>query len=155
MVENSQTKEIISVDFAVGGTHDFKLFKNSKIKIHKNCVLDVDSGYQGAKNTHKNTNLPIKKKRKPKQSKEEKKKAKKQKLTKAERRKAKLLLLSKEDRLKNKELAKNRVGIEHQNRKFKIFKIVQQTYRSHTKFGMRVTLIATLINANIFFFNIL
>jgi Transposase DDE domain len=150
VVQNATTKGIICLDFSKGGDHDFKLFKESKLHIHNECFADVDSGYQGIANLHKNVNIPKKKARRPNQTKEEKKKAKK--LSKAEKKQAKLLLLSKEDRLNNTKLATQRVGIEHINRQMKIFKIIQQTYRSHQRFGMRATLIAAFINANLFFF---
>lgn len=114
--------------------------------------MNVDSGYQGIADLHINTNIPKKKARRPNQTKEEKKKAKKNKLSKAERKQAKLLLLSKEDRLNNKNLATQRVGIEHINRQLKVFKIIQQTYRSHQRFEMRATLVAAFVNANLFFF---
>lgn len=152
VVQNATTKGIICLDFAKGGNHDFKLFKDSKLHIHNECVADVDSGYQGIADLHKRVNIPKKKARRPNQTKEEKKKAKNIKLSKAERKQAKLLLLSKEDRLNNKKLATQRVGIEHINRQLKVFKIIQQTYRSHQRFEMRATLIATFVNANLFFF---
>ena len=152
VVQNASTKGIICLDFAKGGEHDFKLFKKSKLHIHSKCFTDVDLGYQGIADLHANVNIPKKKARRPNQTKEEKKKAKNNKLSKAERKQAKLLLLSKEDRLNNKKLATQRVGIEHINRQLKVFKIIQQTYRSHQKFGMRATLIATFINENLFFF---
>lgn len=150
VVDNADTKEIICLDFANGGEHDFKLFKASKLFIHKKCHINVDSGYQGIADLYASVNIPKKKARRPNQTKEEKKRVKN--LSKVEKKQAKLLLLSKENRSNNKKLAIQRVGIEHTNRKFKIFKIIQQTYRSHQRFGMRATLIATLINANLFFF---
>lgn len=140
------------MDFAKGGIHDFKLFKDSNLHIHNKCCVDVDSGYQGIAGLHTNTNIPKKKARRPNRTKEEKKKAKKKESSRAERKQAGLLLLSKEDRLNNKKLATQRVGIEHINRKLKIFKIIKQTYRSHQRFGMRATLVAAFVNANLFFF---
>ncbi len=128
------------------------MFKDSKLRIYSKCVVDVDSGYQGIADIHKHVNIPKKKAKRPNQTKEEKKKAKNIKLRKAERKQAKLLLLSKEDRLNNKKLATQRVGIEHINRQLKVFKIIQQTYRSHQRFEMRAILIATFVNANLSFF---
>lgn len=150
VVQNADTKEIICLDFANGGEHDFKLFKTSKLFIHNKCCANVDSGYQGIATLYPSVNIPKKKARRPNQTKEEKKKAKK--LSKTEKKQAKLLLLSKEDRANNKKLATQRVGIEHINRQLKIFKIIQQTYRSHQRFGLRATLIAAFVNANLFFF---
>ena len=149
VVDNADTDEIICLDFAKGGEHDFKLFKASRLLIHNKCRINVDSGYQGIADLYPSVNIPKKKARRPNQTKEEKKRVKN--LSKVEKKQAKLLLLSKEDRSNNKKLATQRVGIEHTNRKFKIFRIIQQTYRSHQRFGMRAMLIATLINANLFF----
>ena len=152
VVQNATTKGIICLDFAKGSNHDFKLFKDSKLHIHSKCLTNVDSGYQGIADLYTNVNIPKKKAKKPNQTKEEKKIAKNNKLSKAEKKQAKLLLLSKEDRVNNKKLASQRVGIEHVNRQLKVFKIIQQTYRSHQRFGMRATLVAAFVNANLFFF---
>jgi hypothetical protein len=150
VVQNADTKEVICLDFANGGKHDFNLFKKSQLSIAHKCCINVDLGYQGIADLYPSVHIPKKKARRPNQTKEEKKKAKK--LSKAEKKQAKLLLLSKEDRSNNKKLATQRVEIEHINRQFKIFKIIQQTYRNHQKFGLRAMLIASLVNANLFFF---
>lgn len=57
--------------------------------------------------------------------------------------------LTKEDKKKNKKLAQERIGIEHTNRKVKIFRIMKHTYRNHKKFELRATLIAAFHNANL------
>lgn len=152
VVQNSTTSKIICLDFSNGSTHDFKLLKESHLNVHSKCSIDTDLGYQGIESIYKNVNIAKKKAKKPKQTKEEKKASKNKKLSKKERKEASLLRLSKKDRLNNKELASQRIGIEHVNRKFKVFKIVQQTYRSHTKFQMRAIVIASFINANLCFF---
>ena len=59
--------------------------------------------------------------------------------------------LTKEDKKENRQLAKERISIEHTNRKMKIFRIVKEVYRNHTKFGIRATLIAAISNANLTF----
>jgi DDE superfamily endonuclease len=110
------------VNFEKGSCHDFQLYKKTKLRIHPNIKQKVDSGYMGANKIHSNTSLP-------------KKNTKKQKLTKQQKK-------------ENKELAKQRVPIEHANGKCKVFKIVENRYRSHSRFGLRVTLIAAIINAN-------
>jgi len=71
---------------------------------------------------HKNTVLPVKNSKKHKLTKEEKK--------------------------QNRELAKERVHIEHINAKYKVFKLIENRYRSHSRLGLRATLIACFINAN-------
>jgi hypothetical protein len=122
MVIDAQTKQIISVHFAKGACHDFKLYKKTKLRIHPDIIQKTDSGYLGADKIHPNTQLP-------------KKNSKHHKLTKTEKK-------------ENRQLAKQRVPIEHENAKLKVFKIAQNHYRSHSRFGLRITLIATFINAN-------
>ena len=64
---------------------------------------------------------------------------------------SKLHPLTKNDKKQNRQKAKERVGIEHTNRKFKIFRIFKETYRNHKKFDMRATLIAAFHNANLIY----
>lgn len=52
---------MIATEFGKGKKHDFRLFKESKIKIHPDKQVNVDSGYQGIQNIHKKSQLPIKK----------------------------------------------------------------------------------------------
>lgn len=50
----------------------------------------------------------------------------------------------------NKELASNRIPIEHTNRMIKIFNILKYPYRNKQKrFGLRVNLIAAIYNKNL------
>ncbi len=65
---------MIAVDFSVGKTHDFNLFKKSKLLLSKFTKILTDSSYQGIQNLHDNTELPQKKKRGKKLSKEDQKK---------------------------------------------------------------------------------
>ena len=51
MVANQQTGEILCTFFGQGGSHDFKIFKLSKLKIKAECICLGDKGYQGIKNT--------------------------------------------------------------------------------------------------------
>lgn len=62
---------------------------------------------------------------------------------------SKLCPLTKNDKKQNRQKAKERIGIEHTNRRFKIFRIVKETYRNHKRFDMRATLISALHNANL------
>ena len=127
MVEDAYTKQIICLDFAAGSHHDFDLYKHSKLKIHPDIKQKVDKGYVGMLKLHENTAIPFKK--------------------------TKLNPLTKEQKKFNRELAKQRVPIEHVNRKLKIFKMLQQAYRSHSRFNLRATLIAAFCNANLLFTN--
>ena len=122
-MEDVHTKRILCLDFAAGSHHDFDLYKQSKLKIHPAIKQKVDKGYLGVLKLHENTAIPFKK--------------------------TKLNLLTKEQKKYNRELAKQRVPIEHTNRKLKIFKLLQQAYRSHSRFNLRATLIATFCNANL------
>jgi len=55
--------------------------------------------------------------------------------------------LSQEDKRQNKQLAQQRIIIEHINRKLKIFRILSEKYRNRRKrFGLRFNLIAGLYN---------
>lgn len=90
--------------------------------MHPDMEQKLDSGYQGAQKLHAHTCLPYKKSKNHK--------------------------LTKQQKQYNKQLAKERVAIEHINANFKVFKLLENRYRSHTRFGLRVTLIAALINAN-------
>lgn len=123
MVEDADTKRIICLDFAAGSHHDFDLCKKSKLKIHPDIKQKVDKGYVGILKLHENTAIPFKK--------------------------TKLHPLTKEQKKNNRELAKQRVPIEDSHRKLKIFKLLQQAYRSHSRFNLRATLIATFCNANL------
>ncbi len=105
----------------MGKEHDFKIFKKSRLPLNEKIKCLVDKGYQGILKIHKLTDIP-------------KKKTKKIKLTKEEKR-------------KNRELNRQRIVIEHVNRKIKIFKILSEKYRNKRKrFGLRFNLIAGIYN---------
>lgn len=55
--------------------------------------------------------------------------------------------LTKEERKYNRNLAKQRILIEHVNRRCKIFRIVKETYRGkHKNYGKTWKIIAGLVN---------
>ncbi len=121
LVVNQQTLEIICYVNGVGKEHDFKIFKKSRLPLSEKIKCLVDKGYQGILKIHKLSEIP-------------KKKTKKRKLTKDEKR-------------KNRELNRQRIVIEHVNRKVKIFKILSEKYRNKRKrFGLRFNLIAGIYN---------
>jgi len=102
-------------------THDFKLYKQSKLPLPQMLRVCVDTGYLGILNLHENSEMPKKK--------------------------TKLNPLSKEDKLENKKKSSKRIPIEHINAKIKAFKIVAHKYRNRRKrFGLRFNLICALIN---------
>ena len=101
------TRAILSVAMGKGQQHDFSVFKDSRLLLYPDVRLLADSGYQGMHKLHKNSILPVKKKKgQP---------------------------LSAEDKAHNKALSKQRVFIEHINRRCKIFRIVKDVYRGKQK----------------------
>jgi len=121
VVANQETGEIICTFFEQGGSHDFKIFKLSKLKIREELICLGDKGYQGIKKYHNKSLTP---KKKPKNSR-----------------------LSQEDKRQNQQLARQIIIIEHINRKLKIFRILSEKYRNRRRrFGLRFNLIAGLYN---------
>ena len=91
LVVNQDTLEIICDVNGPGKEHDFKIFKKSRLPLSEKIKCLVDKGYQGIAKIHKLSEIP-------------KKKNKNRKLTKEEKR-------------KNRELNRQRIVIEHVNRK--------------------------------------
>jgi len=118
---DKKTKQIICTDFTNGKRHDFRLFKESKTRIHPDVRIISDTGYQGIQKLHNKSELP-------------KKKSKKHPLT-------------KEDKRNNKNLASERVINENVIGMLKRFKIIADKYRNRRKrFGLRFNLIAAIYN---------
>jgi len=114
-------------DFAKGKTHDFKLFKNSKVHFKADTDAKTDSGYQGIKDIHGNSTTPFKRTKLHK------------KLTKAERQ-------------HNHQLASDRITNEHVIGALKRFRIIAERYRNRrTRFGLRFNLIAGIYNLQVGF----
>ena len=121
MIVDKKTAIIICTNYANGKKHDFRLFKDSKIRIHHNIQALTDTGYIGLQKIHQNTEMP-------------KKKSKKHPLT-------------KQDKIKNKEISKNRVLNENVIGMIKRFKIVADRYRNRRKrFSLRFNLISGIYN---------
>jgi hypothetical protein len=58
----AKTKQVIAVFTACGRTHDFKMWKKSiGAKVVKHIEIQADSGYQGIKDLHENSETPKKK----------------------------------------------------------------------------------------------
>lgn len=120
MVEQ-ESREIICTAHGKGKEHDFRLYKNSKLRLKENTELLGDKGYQGVDKLHQKSRTPKKKLRKQELSREEKK--------------------------SNRELARARIVGEHVHRKLKVFKILSDRYRNRRKrFSLRFNLIAGLYN---------
>jgi hypothetical protein len=121
LIINQETGEIICTFFGKGRCHDFALFKASGIHFHPQTQGLHDSGYQGIDQYHNNSYTP---KKKPK--------------------KRELSVLEKDY---NRFLAKARIGIEHINRRLKIFKIFDDRYRNRRRrYGLRCNLLAAIYN---------
>jgi IS5 family transposase len=118
---NQKTKEIICIVVRKGKVHDFRVWKESRVGIEKKTELLADKGYQGIKKIHPHSRTPIKKtKKKP---------------------------LNKEQKQFNKQLAKERIVVEHVHRRLKIFRILSSRYRNRRRrFGLRINLIAGIYN---------
>lgn len=116
---------ILAVRTDIGTSHDFNMFKENykpgNIQFKKEVEFLADSGFQGIKAYHENSRTPYKATKNHPVTKEKKK--------------------------FNQQLAKERIPIEHTNRKCKIFHIVKDVYRGkHKNFGMNWNLIAMLVN---------
>ncbi len=118
---DKKSQKIICTDFCNGKRHDFRLFKESRIRIHPDTKVLVDTGYQGIQKLHANSKLPRKKTRK--------------------------VPLTKEDRENNRQLASERVLNENVIGILKRFKIITDRYRNRRKrFALRFNLIAGIYN---------
>lgn len=73
MVVDKKNKKIICTAFTKGKCHDFRLFKESKTYINTKIRAVTDTGYQGLKKIHANSELPKKKTKKNPLTQEDKK----------------------------------------------------------------------------------
>lgn len=121
LIINQETGEIICLFFGKGRGHDFSLFKASGVYFHDATTNLADSGYQGINKYHGNSFTPRKK---PKNGE-----------------------LSSLEKGYNRFLAKERIIIEHINRRLKIFKILGNRYRNRRRrYGLRCNLLAAIYN---------
>ncbi len=118
---DKKEKLVICTNFTNGKRHDFRLFKESGVRIHPEIRSLTDTGYQGIHKLHQNSELPKKKTKKNP--------------------------LNKEDKKKNRELSSERVLNENVIGMLKRFKIVADRYRNRRRrFGLRFNLIAGIYN---------
>lgn len=121
MVVNKQNKQIICTSFCNVKRHDFRLYKESKVNIHPLIKAVTDSGYQGLKKLHANTEMPQKRKKKQP--------------------------LSKEVKKHNQAISSERALNENVIGMLKRFKIIADRYRNRRKrFALRFNLIAGIYN---------
>ncbi len=118
---NLKDGQIICLAFANGKKHDFRLFKESCVHVVANTQLEADTGYLGLCDLHANSKLPKKC--------------------------SKNHLLTKQERRENKEIARQRIFVEHAIRLVKRFRILSERYRNRRKrFSLRFSLIAGICN---------
>ena len=121
IVAAQKSEQVICVRCEKGRVHDFRLWKESKIRLNKEIEILGDKGYQGIQKIHQNSQIPHKKKKTEKLSKEQKK--------------------------ANRQLSQRRIVIEHIHRRLKIFRILSSRYRNRRRrFGLRLNLIAGIYN---------
>ena len=121
----AKTKRVIAVCTACGKTHDFKMWKKSiGVKVVKHIKIQADSGYQGIKKLHKNSETPNKKSKKHP--------------------------LTREEKADNRRIGSERVVIEHVNRWLKRLRIIAERYRNRRRrFGLRISLFCGIHNFEI------
>ena len=121
VVVDKASRKVICTNFSNGKKHDFKLFKDSKVRWVKTTEGLVDSGYTGITKIQSNTKLP-------------KKKSKKKALT-------------QEEKKENRRISSQRVTNEHVIGFLKRFRAISERYRNRRKrFGLRFNLIAGICN---------
>lgn len=121
MVIEWPSTRIICCDCDKGRSHDFKLFKESRIYFQQEQLCLADAGYQGLQKRHRLSQTPHKKPR----DKE----------------------LSPEQKRENQLLAAQRIIIEMVFRMLKRFRILSSRYRNRRRrWGLRLNLIAGLYN---------
>jgi hypothetical protein len=115
------TLAILKIYCEQGQVHDFKMLKDSKVLIHPTTTLRADSGYQGIGKIHSNSQIPVKRKKKPE--------------------------LAAVDQKYHRQLASVRGPIEPVNRRGKIFRVVKEVYRGQPKhYSKTWNLIAGWVN---------
>lgn len=121
LIADEKTKNILSISFSTGKTHDFRLFKNTRFIIPENVFIIADKAYQGIFKIHFGSLIPVK-----------------------SMRNHRLNYIEKDF---NSDLAKRRIFIEHINRYLKRFRILSSKYRNKRhKFSLRASLISAIYN---------
>jgi hypothetical protein len=126
VVVHKKTRKVICTDFRNGKVHDFRLYKESGIRIAEETEVQTDTGFIGIEKLHKNSVLPHKK---PKGGN-----------------------LTKEQKHENRAVSSERASNEHAIGFIKRFKILSERYRNRRKrFGLRFNLIAGFCNLSLGF----
>jgi hypothetical protein len=116
---------VLSVEQAEGCIHDFRIYKDhTGAAVSADVRIKTDSGYQGIAEYHANSEVPYKK--------------------------SKNHPLTEEEKAFNRQLARERIMIEHINREIKVFKIMAERYRNRRRrHKLRMTLICAIRNHEI------
>jgi hypothetical protein len=121
VVVDKKSKRVVCTSFANGKKHDFRLFKESKTRLHPKTEAVTDSGYLGLCKLHEKSTLP-------------KKRSKKHPLT-------------RQDKAANRAISSARGLNENVIGCLKRFKIIADKYRNRRRrFGLRFNLIAGIYN---------
>lgn len=111
----------MSINYACGKTHDFKLFKDNFRNIGKDIWIIADKGYSGIFDIHFKSLIPVKSTKNNK-------------------------LIDTEYAF-NKSISRKRIFIEHINRYIKRFRILSSRYRNrHRRLYLRTNLICAIYN---------
>ena len=120
MVEQSNG-HILATTFCAGHTHDFTLFKQSRLWLNHECRCLADAGYHGLSHWHANSQTPHKK--------------------------SKHHPLTPEEKAANQQLSSQRMVVEHALARLKVFRILSEPYRNRRRrFGLRFNLLAAVCN---------
>jgi transposase len=112
---------ILCTAFSNGKRHDFRLFKESKVRLLPSTLALVDTAFSGLPKIHQNAQIP--------------------------RKRSKKYPLTYNDKTFNKLISSKRVSIENILARLKKFKIISTPYRNRRKrFALRFNLIAALYN---------
>lgn len=118
------TGKIICIAHDKGRRHDFRLFRESNVRLHPDTEALTDTGYLGLQKIHGKTTMPKKRSKKNP--------------------------LSREDKRSNRKISRDRVRVENVIACVKRFKIVSDRYRNRRKrFGLRFSLIAAAYNRDL------
>ena len=113
--------QIIATAFGTGSKHDYRLFKENYAGIAQDILCLADTGHLGINKIHANSQIPAKN--------------------------SKLHPLTALQKDANRELASQRIFVEHVIGKLKVFRILSERYRNRRKrFGLRFNLIASIYN---------
>ena len=121
---SQKSGKVLCVHAAMGSCHDFQLFKQSRLPLARALKVLADSGYQGIKKHHQNSEIPTKS--------------------------SKYKPLDKEEKRYNRQVASQRISNEHAIGFIKRFRIIAGRYRNRLRrFALRFTLIAAICNFEI------